>query len=272
MPSVQSSVPPGSSAWAIRLRRFGSLALPVPPVGVALLAPPWRRALPSDPPPSPLPPLPPLPHPGGRTPTPNGVSAAARWFSVPAPSARPATMGSAYSLPAGLPGSKVTPGSAAWTAAGKTSTAPSVAITSRRRIQIPSRWLPCGIDANSRLRAGRQRRPFTLCTAQRPTRVASPVDQLAAGGVRSPSTPPPASRQRRGRRGLATSRAVRAVLLAVVGTAAGVSTVVGGFYDLTVWGPIAVGMFALVLALVITGVGRPRLAPALAVGSLAFLW
>jgi hypothetical protein len=65
---------------------------------------------------------------------------------------------------------------------------------------------------------------------------------------------------------------VRAVLLAVVGTAAGVSTLVGGFYDLTVWGPIAVGMFALVLALVITGVGRPRLVPALAVGSLAFLW
>jgi O-Antigen ligase len=102
--------------------------------------------------------------------------------------------------------------------------------------------------------------------------VASPVDQLAGGAVRAPSTPSRVSRKRRGRWGLVTSRAVRVVLLAIVGTAAGVSPLIGGFYDLTVWGPIAVGMFALVLALIITGVGRPRVAPGLAVGSLAFLW
>jgi O-Antigen ligase len=61
-------------------------------------------------------------------------------------------------------------------------------------------------------------------------------------------------------------------LLAVIGAASGVSPLLGGFYDVTVWGPIALGVLALALALVITGAGRPRLVPALAVGGLVFLW
>jgi hypothetical protein len=39
-----------------------------------------------------------------------------------------------------------------------------------------------------------------------------------------------------------------------------------------VWGPIAIGVLALVLALVAITGGRPRLLPALAAGGLAFLW
>jgi len=68
------------------------------------------------------------------------------------------------------------------------------------------------------------------------------------------------------------ARTVRAVLLAILGAGSGVSVVLGGFYDVTVWGPIAVGVLALALALVVTGAGRPRLMPALALGSLVFLW
>ncbi|MDX6639505.1 MAG: hypothetical protein QOF12_516 [Solirubrobacteraceae bacterium] len=67
-------------------------------------------------------------------------------------------------------------------------------------------------------------------------------------------------------------RLVQAAILAILGAASGLSTLVGGFYDLTVWGPIALGVFALTLALIVTGSGRARLTPALAVGGLAFLW
>lgn len=67
-------------------------------------------------------------------------------------------------------------------------------------------------------------------------------------------------------------RGVRMALLALVGLASGLSTLVGGFYDLTVWGPIALGVFALCLALVASGAGRARPVPAVAAGALAFLW
>jgi len=62
------------------------------------------------------------------------------------------------------------------------------------------------------------------------------------------------------------------VVLALIGAACGLSTLVGGFYDLTVWGPIALGVFALTLALVVNGAGRAQLVPAIAVGALVFLW
>jgi len=65
---------------------------------------------------------------------------------------------------------------------------------------------------------------------------------------------------------------VRAVLLAIIGAGSGVSVLLGGFYNLTVWGPIAVAVLALALALVVTGAGPPRVMPAVALGSLAFLW
>ncbi|HLM51412.1 MAG TPA: O-antigen ligase family protein [Solirubrobacteraceae bacterium] len=65
---------------------------------------------------------------------------------------------------------------------------------------------------------------------------------------------------------------IRLALLGVLGLASGLSTVLGGFYDLTVWGPIAIVVFGLTLALVATGAARPRPVPALAVGGLAFLW
>ena len=62
------------------------------------------------------------------------------------------------------------------------------------------------------------------------------------------------------------------VILALVGAACGLSTLAGGFYDLTVWGPIALGIFALTLALVVNGAGRAQLVPAIAAGALVFLW
>jgi hypothetical protein len=67
-------------------------------------------------------------------------------------------------------------------------------------------------------------------------------------------------------------RGVRLGLLALIGAASGISVVMGGYYDLTVWGPIAVAMLALALGLAVTRSGMPRGLPAAAVGALAFIW
>jgi hypothetical protein len=67
-------------------------------------------------------------------------------------------------------------------------------------------------------------------------------------------------------------RALRVALLAGLGAVAGLSTLREGFYDLTDWGPVAVGVFALALGLAVLGVARPRPAPAIALGALVFLW
>ena len=92
----------------------------------------------------------------------------------------------------------------------------------------------------------------------------------------TPGAPPKAPTKEKGRREAGKTavrpRIVRSVLLAILGAGSGVSVLLGGFYDVTVWGPIALGVLALALALVVTGAGRPRLLPGLAVGSLAFLW
>ena len=92
----------------------------------------------------------------------------------------------------------------------------------------------------------------------------------------TPGAPPKAPTKEKGRREAGKTavrpRIVRSVLLAILGAGSGVSVLLGGYYDVTVWGPIALGVLALALALVVTGAGRPRLLPALAVGSLAFLW
>jgi hypothetical protein len=99
--------------------------------------------------------------------------------------------------------------------------------------------------------------------------VASPPGVTADAPGAAPKAP---TRKKRLRGVAVRPRAVRAVLLAILGAGSGVSVLLGGFYDLTVWGPIAVGVLALALALVVTGAGPPRLVPAVAVGSLAFLW
>ena len=61
-------------------------------------------------------------------------------------------------------------------------------------------------------------------------------------------------------------------ILAVLGLGSGVSALADGFYDLTVWGPITVGMAALAVAGAAVTAARPRLAPALAVAGLTGLW
>jgi len=64
----------------------------------------------------------------------------------------------------------------------------------------------------------------------------------------------------------------RAVLLAVIGLGCGASALAEGFYDLTAWGPIAVGVFALLTGLVLGAPARPRGAAAIALGALVFLF
>jgi O-Antigen ligase len=67
-------------------------------------------------------------------------------------------------------------------------------------------------------------------------------------------------------------RGLTLALLAFLGLASGLSAAADGFYDLTVWGPITVGILALALGLVLADPARPRLVPALAVGGLTALW
>ena len=62
------------------------------------------------------------------------------------------------------------------------------------------------------------------------------------------------------------------MLLGLLGLGSGVSAIADGFYDLTVWGPLTVGMLALATAASIATAARPRLLPLLAVGGLAGLW
>ena len=63
-----------------------------------------------------------------------------------------------------------------------------------------------------------------------------------------------------------------AAILAVLGFGAGVSAIADGFYDLTVWGPITVGMAGLALAAAAVTSAKPRLVPLLAVAGLVGLW
>ncbi len=63
-----------------------------------------------------------------------------------------------------------------------------------------------------------------------------------------------------------------AAILALLGFGSGVSAIADGFYDLTVWGPITVGMAALALAAAAVTAARPRVVPLLAVAGVAGLW
>jgi len=61
-------------------------------------------------------------------------------------------------------------------------------------------------------------------------------------------------------------------LLALFGFGSGVSAIADGFYDLTVWGPITIGVAAVAVAAAATTSAKPRVAPLLAVAGLTGLW
>jgi hypothetical protein len=65
---------------------------------------------------------------------------------------------------------------------------------------------------------------------------------------------------------------VAAAIIALLGFGSGVSALADGFYDLTVWGPITIGMAALALAAAAVTAARPRLVPLLALAGLTGLW
>lgn len=67
-------------------------------------------------------------------------------------------------------------------------------------------------------------------------------------------------------------RGIAPVLLAVIGLAFGASVFAEGFYDLTVWGPIALGLLALLLALAVGAPARLQGPAATALGALVFIW
>jgi tetratricopeptide (TPR) repeat protein len=65
---------------------------------------------------------------------------------------------------------------------------------------------------------------------------------------------------------------VTLALLALFGLGSGVSAIADGFYDLTVWGFITIGVAAVAVAAAATTSAKPRLMPMLAVGGLTGLW
>jgi UDP-GlcNAc:undecaprenyl-phosphate GlcNAc-1-phosphate transferase len=87
------------------------------------------------------------------------------------------------------------------------------------------------------------------------------LESPGSRGVRSaPARPaPPAS-------------IVEGLLIAFIGVACGLSPFLYGFYDLSVWGPIAVGLLAALLGLLIARPAAPRRTALLAAGALAGLW
>ena len=83
----------------------------------------------------------------------------------------------------------------------------------------------------------------------------------------------PASSRRSGRGSAsAIQEWIAGGILALIGLGAGVSALADGFYDLTVWGPITVGMAALAVGAAAATAAKPRLMPLLAVAGLTGLW
>jgi len=82
------------------------------------------------------------------------------------------------------------------------------------------------------------------------------------------------SRSRRDERSSGTQIANWAALglLALFGFGSGVSAIADGFYDLTVWGPITIGVAAVALGAAVATSAKPRLIPVLAVAGLMGLW
>ena len=67
-------------------------------------------------------------------------------------------------------------------------------------------------------------------------------------------------------------RWVALALLALFGLGSGVSAIADGFYDITVWAPITVGVAAVAVAAAAATSAKPRLLPVLAVAGLLGLW
>ena len=72
--------------------------------------------------------------------------------------------------------------------------------------------------------------------------------------------------------GAQIGRLLTLALLALFGFGSGVSAIADGFYDLTVWGPITVGVGAVAVAAAAASSAKPRLIPLLAVAGLTGLW
>src|ERR671924_81553 len=61
-------------------------------------------------------------------------------------------------------------------------------------------------------------------------------------------------------------------VLALFGAACGASAFTGGAYDLSVWGPAALGLSAVLIGLLLARPARPNGPATIALGALAFLW
>ena len=65
---------------------------------------------------------------------------------------------------------------------------------------------------------------------------------------------------------------VEAVVIGFIAVSCGLSPFLYGFYDVAVWGPIALGMLAALLGLLIARPAAPRRGALLAAGALAAIW
>ncbi len=95
-----------------------------------------------------------------------------------------------------------------------------------------------------------------------------PTVRQAEGGDRAPQPPPTVP-------GAALPRppdVLELVLIASIALACGLSPVLSGFYNLSVWGPIALLLLAVLFALVIARPAVPRRGGLLAIASLVALW
>ena len=90
---------------------------------------------------------------------------------------------------------------------------------------------------------------------------------------REPTIHSASSRGRTGRRpGPERTSAVEAVVIGFIAVSCGLSPFLYGFYDVAVWGPIALGMLAALLGLLIARPAAPRREALLAAGALAAIW
>jgi UDP-N-acetylmuramyl pentapeptide phosphotransferase/UDP-N-acetylglucosamine-1-phosphate transferase len=103
----------------------------------------------------------------------------------------------------------------------------------------------------------------------RPAQSAAP--ETAGDTATEPLEPPPAGEQPPGRPPLLRTYPLEVALVLIVAAACGLSPFFYGFYDLGTWGPIALGLLAVLLGLVIARPAVPRPAALVALASLAGL-